>query len=697
MGVTTVQAMAGNVAIEIQTGRIAKQAAGSVTVRMGDTVVLVTACEGPGREGIDFFPLTVEYIAKTYAAGKIPGGFFKREGKPSEKEILSARLVDRPLRPMFASGYRKEVQIIATVVSADETYDADVLAIIGASAALSISHMPFMEPVAAVRVGMVDGQFKVFTTIEETDKGALDMIVAGSADSIVMVEGGVFELSEEKLVEAIMLAHEEIKKLVAIQKDLVAQIGKPKVATPEIPPVSPEIKEAVRTIIGDRLHDISFCGIKGERYAAIDALRAEAVTQLAERFPENSKDISEAFNELEVEDMRSTILDKGVRIGGRALDGIRPISCEMDILPRTHGSALFTRGETQALAIATLGSKLDEQKIDYIQGGYYKSYMLHYNFPPYSVGECKRVGSVSRREVGHGHLAERGLAPILPDEASFPYTIRLVSEILESNGSSSMASVCGCSLALMAAGVPTKCHVAGVAMGLIKDGDKVAVLTDILGTEDHLGDMDFKVTGTRAGVTAIQMDIKIRGITAELMKDALDKARIARLKILDIMDEALPKPRTELSALAPRIMTMNIDRDKIRDIIGPGGKVIRQIQEDTGATINVSDDGTILLVGPSKKEAENARALINGIVAEPEIDSVYTATVKTVVEFGAFAEFLPGREGLIHISELEHRRVAKVDDVVQVGDKVEVKVIGFDRNGKIRLSRKALLPQSDEE
>jgi len=678
------------VKVSIETGRMAKQANGAAIARIGDTMVLATACNGQDSAEGDFFPLTVEYIAKTYAAGRIPGGFVKREGRPSEKEILAARLVDRPIRPLFPHFYRNEVQLICTVISADETYDSDVLAITAASCALCLSDMPFCDPVAGVRIGMVDGALKVFPSLEETETGALDMVVAGTESSIMMVEGGAFELSEDKLIEALLLAHEEIKKLVAIQKDLIARAGKAKV-TVDAPVIEPELVAAVESMVADRIHEISFNGIKQERYSGVAALLKEVQGALAERFPEKEKVIAEIFTEIERRDIRQSILDQAVRIGGRQLDVIRPINCELDVLPRAHGAALFTRGETQALVATTLGTKLDLQHIDNIQGKYDKSYMLHYNFPPYSVGEVKRMGSVSRREIGHGHLAERSLAPVLPSEKSFPYTIRVVSEILESNGSSSMATVCGSSLSLMAAGVPIKTHVAGVAMGLIKEGDRVAILTDILGTEDHVGDMDFKVAGTRDGVTAIQMDIKIAGITPEIMKDALEKARVARFHILGIMESAIAESRKELSAFAPRISTIVIEKDKIREIIGPSGKVIRDIQETTGTTIFVEDDGTVQIAAANKEQRDAALRRIKGIVAEPELGAVYDAVVKTIVDFGAFVEFLPGKEGLVHISELENRRVEKVEDVLQVGDKLQVKLIGFDRFGKVKLSRKALL------
>ena len=682
----------GGVSVSLETGRIAKQANGAVIARIGDTMVLATACSGNIIENTDFFPLTVEYIAKNYAAGKIPGGYFKREGKPSEKEVLSARLVDRPLRPLFPKGLRTEIQIIASVISADETYDADVMAITAASCALCLSDIPFAEPVAAVRVGMVDGALKVFPTLAEIETARLDLIVAGSETSIVMVEGNAGEVSEDVIVDAISLAHGEIKKLVAMQKDLMVKTGVERPAfTPSV--LDEEILAAVSELVKDTLHDLSFVGDKKHRYAGMKQLLADVQLKLAERFPEKEKVIAEALHELEKKDIRSTIIEKGKRIAGRDCDTIRQITCDLDILPRAHGSALFTRGETQALVATTLGTKLDEQHIDNIQGEYDKSYMLHYNFPPFSVGEVKRLGSVSRREVGHGHLAETSLSPILPNEKSFPYTIRIVSEIMESNGSSSMATVCGASLSLMAAGVPVKSHVAGVAMGLIKEGDRYIILTDILGTEDHVGDMDFKVAGTREGVTAIQMDIKIAGVTPQIMRDALAKANIARNRILDIMYQAIPEPRKDLCEYAPRITAIRIDKEKIREIIGPGGKIVRDIQETTGTTIVIEDDGTVQVAAANKSQRDAALKRIRDIVAEPELGAIYDAKVKSIVDFGAFVEFLPGKEGLVHISELDLKRVNRTEDVVKMGDVIRVKLIGFDRFGKVKLSKKALMTQ----
>ena len=698
MSYQKVDATIGGVNVSIETGRMAKQAGGAAVARIGDTMVLSTACAGNELPNSDFFPLTVEYIAKTYAAGKIPGGYFKREGKPTEKEVLSARLIDRPIRPLFPKTYKNELQIVNLVISADETYDADVMAITAASCALCLSDIPFLMPIAAVRVGLVEGGLKVFPTLAEAEAGQMSLIVAGSENSIVMVEGHASEVKEDVVVDAIMLAHTEIKKLIAMEMELVAKAG-----VRREPYKAPEaadeaaIRADVWEIVKDRFHGVSFSGDKKVRYKGVKELLVEVQEKLKEKYPEKVKVVAEALHDIEKEDLRKTILDTGKRIGGRDLDTVRDITVELDILPRAHGSALFTRGETQSLVSATLGTKLDQQHIEDIQGEYEKSYMLHYNFPPFSVGEVKRLGSVSRREVGHGHLAEVALAPILPDEKSFPYTIRVVSEILESNGSSSMATVCGGSLALMAAGVPVKTHVAGVAMGLVTDGTRHAILTDILGTEDHVGDMDFKVAGTRDGVTAIQMDIKIAGVTPELLREALAKAHNARLHILDVMDKAIPAPRKDVSEYAPRITTIMIDKDKIREIIGPGGKVVRDIQETTGTTIFIEDDGSVQVAAANKQQRDAALARIRGIVAEPELGAIYDAKVKSIVDFGAFVEYLPGKEGLVHISELDLKRVNKTEDVVKMGDIVRVKLIGFDRFGKVKLSKKALMMQPQQD
>ena len=695
MAIHNVTTTVDGVEITFETGRIAKQAAGSATVRIGDTMILSTACHGAAKEGLDFFPLTVEYIEKSYAAGKIPGGYFKREAKPSSAEILSARVVDRPIRPLFPDGYNCEVQIINTVISADQKYAADVMAVSSASVALLLSDMPFTDAVAAVRVCKIDGEYKVFPTIEDTHKSTMDIIVAGTADNIMMVEGGAYEVSEAELIEAIMYAHTHIKTLVAAQVELVSQID---VVKEEF--VAPEgrdkaIDERVKEIVGDRLHEYSFNGNKKERYSSLAKLQQEVLETLEEEFPEQEKDIKAAFHDIEYHDMRNTILKEKTRIGGRKLDEVRDISIELDYLPRAHGSAIFTRGETQAMVVTTLGTKGDILRVDNLQNNEDQTYMLHYNFPAYSVGEVKRVGFVSRREIGHGHLAERSLSPVLPPESMFPYTIRVVSEIMESNGSSSMASVCGGSLSLMAAGVPIKEHVAGIAMGLIEDGGDYAILTDILGTEDHLGDMDFKVTGTKGGITAIQMDIKIDGITPELMTEALAQAKEARLHILEKMNAAIPSSRTDVNKHAPAILTTKIPEKKIGELIGPGGKNIKALQEKTGATVNIAEDGTVQVAGENREAAEACIALIDAMMEEPEVGKVYKATVKTVVDFGAFCEYLPGKEGLLHISELDHKRVEKVDEYVKTGDVIDVKLVGIERNGKVRLSLKALKPKPE--
>jgi polyribonucleotide nucleotidyltransferase len=697
MAIHSKSVVVDGVELTLETGRIAKQAGGSATVRIGDSMILTTACNGGAREGMDFFPLTIEFIAKSYAAGKIPGGFFKREAKPSSEEVLMARVIDRPLRPLFPDGYREEVQVINTIISADDVNPADVMAVTSASLALCISDMPFNEPVSAVRVGTVDGKLKIFPSLEATEAGKIDLIVAGTADNIMMVEGGSYEASETELIEAIMFAHESIKAICAMQKELLAEMG-----TKHIDWAAPEgrdsaIDDAVKEIVGDRLHEYSFLGIKEERYGKLAELRQEVLETLEEKFPEQSKDIKGAFHDIEFHDMRDTIVATRKRIGGRGIAEVRAIECELDYLPRAHGSSIFTRGETQALVVATLGTKRDEKIVDGLQKEHKKSYYLHYNFPPYSVGEAKRMGFVSRREIGHGHLAERALAPVLPNESAFPYTIRIVSEIMESNGSSSMASVCGGSMSLMAAGVPIKEHVAGIAMGLIHKSDsEYAILTDILGTEDHLGDMDFKVTGTRGGITAIQMDIKIDGITPELMAEALTQANDARMHILDIMDKAIPCGRTEINQFAPAILTTKIPEKKIGELIGPGGKNIKALQERTGADLSIEDDGTVQISGANRDIAQAGLEAVEAMMEEPEVGKVYDATVKNVVDFGAFCEYLPGKEGLLHVSELDHKRVENVGDYVKTGDKIKIKLVGVERGGKVRLSLKALTPKPED-
>lgn len=683
----------GGKTFTLETGRFAKQAHGAVMARYADTMVLaavVSAAEP--KEGQDFFPLQVEFREKTAAAGKIPGGFFKREGRPTEKEILSARLIDRPIRPMFPKQYFNETQVMVTVYSSDQQHDGDVLGACAASAALLISDIPFDGPIAEVRVGRLDGRFLVNPTFEQLEAGDLDITVAGTEDSIVMVEGESLEVPESDILEALKFAHEHIKALCKVQRDLAAEltITKRPVKEAEYPEGLPD---AVRSLAWNRLKDLARTVLsKDERSAATSKVYEEVQSALAERYPESADVIESLVHDLEKSAMRSTILDDGKRLDGRNLRDIRPITCEVGLLPRTHGSALFTRGETQSLTTATLGTKTDEQILDGLLPETTKRFMLHYNFPPFSVGEVGRLGATSRREIGHGNLAERALKNLVPTEEEFPYTIRIVSDILESNGSSSMATVCAGSLALFDAGVPLKKAVAGIAMGLVKEGDKVAVLSDILGNEDHLGDMDFKVAGTAEGVTAMQMDIKIKGISFEIMQTALEQAREGRMKILEVMNKTLSAPRPELSKYAPRLQTLKIPVDMIGALIGPGGKNIRQIVKDSGAEINIEDDGTVVVAAVERESADKAIAAIMKLTEVPEVGKVYTATVKKIMEFGCFVEILPGKEGLVHISQLDVQRVGKVEDVVKVGDKIDVKLMKIDEEGRLNLSRKALLP-----
>ncbi len=693
MRVTKSMEFAGRT-LSIETGRIAKQASGSALVQYGESVVLVSA-QAADKDDLtkDFLPLTVEYREKFYAAGKIPGGFFKREARPSEKETLSARQVDRPLRPLFPKGWTRETQIIATVLSADGENDSDTLALIGASMALCLSDIPFPGPVGAVRIGYTDGNFTVNPTFEERDEAELVLTVAASEDAIVMVEGSAHEVPEDVVVRALELAHGEIRKILELQKQVLAEgAGKTKTVFKAVGP-SAEMEQAIAAAAQGRLSAANRIRGKAERAEAVKALRNEIIASLADRFAEPGDEglMKSAFARLEKNDLRKMVLDEGLRADGRGPKDIRPITCEVGILPRTHGSALFTRGETQALVVATLGTGADEQKIDALEGESWKSFMLHYNFPPYSVGEVRRLGSVGRREIGHGNLAERALEPVVPAEEQFPYTIRIVSEITESNGSSSMASVCGGSLAMMDAGVTIKAPVAGIAMGLIGENGKYSVLSDILGLEDHLGDMDFKVTGTAAGITAVQMDNKLGGIPFQVLHDALLQAREGRLHILNEMEKGLAKPRTELSQWAPRILRLMIDPDKIRDVIGPGGKTIRKITAETGASVDVEDDGTVKISSVDRDAGEMALKMIEGIVAEAELGAVYTGRVRRIESFGAFVEILPGKDGLVHISELDRGRVEKVEDVVREGDMLTVKVVDIDGDGKVRLSRKAIL------
>ena len=685
----------GSQTLTISTGKWAKLAGGSAVVQLGGTVVLVAASASkvasPNR---DFVPLTVDYRERTYAAGKIPGGFFKREGRPTEKEVLSSRQIDRPIRPLFNKAFPYETQIMATVVSSDQENDADVLALVGASAAMCLSDIPFPEPIAGVRVGRVDGAFVVNPTIGQLDESDMDMVVAGTADNIIMVEGGTREISEADLIGALEFAMEHVRRIVAAQRELVAARGKTK--RPLVaPPDTSELEGVLDRDYRERLRQAIRIPGKEARQEEVDRITTEAVTALKERFAAQEVYIGRLLHDIERDELRRMILNEGVRADGRGTQDIRKVTVEVGVLPRTHGSCLFTRGETQALAVATLGTKSDEQRIEELEGQSWKSYMLHYNFPPFSVGEVRPIRGPGRREIGHGALAERAIEPVIPADTHFPYTIRLVSDILESNGSSSMATVCGSSMALMDAGVPIKAPVAGIAMGLIKEGQQVAVLTDILGVEDHLGDMDFKVTGTREGVTAFQMDTKIGGISFAVMRDALERARQGRLHILEIMERTLSAPRTEMSPYAPRIMIIHINPDKIREVIGPGGKIIKRITEETGAQIDIEDSGEVRIAAVNSEGGKRALELIKNITEDPEVGKVYQGKVRSVVTFGAFVEIVPGRDGLLHISEIEHHRVARTEDVLNVGDMVMVKVIGVDRDGKIKLSRKALLPEPE--
>lgn len=681
--------------LSIETGRVAKQASGAVLVQYGETIVLVTAVSSNDiREGIDFLPLTVDYQEMAYAAGRIPGSFFRREiGRPSEKETLTSRLIDRPLRPLFPKGYRFETQIIATVLSVDQENDPDVLAMVGASAALEVSDIPFNGPVAGIRVGRINGEFILNPTNSQLIDSDINLIVAGSQEAVVMVEGGAKEVAEEDLVQAVFYGHRGIQTILEIQKKLGQAVGKAKKAFP-----APQVDEALRTqvfALGQApLKEALTLNGKKERQDRIHEIQKDLLEELAQDTPDKKKDIKKFFEDLERQLIREMILKEKTRIGGRTYNEVRPISCEVAVLPRTHGSALFTRGETQALAVTTLGTSSDEQRIDSLNGETFRSFMLHYNFPPFSVGEARMLRGPGRREIGHGALADRALKPILPTKEDFPYTIRIVSEILESNGSSSMATVCGASLSLMDAGVPIKSHVAGVAMGLILEQGEVAVLTDILGDEDHCGDMDFKVTGTENGVTALQMDIKIQGVTQEIMGQALRQAQEGRLSILSLMNKTLPQPRTSISDYAPKITTIEINPEKIREVIGPGGKVIRSIVAETGAKIEVEDSGKIIIASSDSQSVDRAIAMIREIVQEVEIGQIYLGKVIKIMDFGAFVEVLPGTEGLVHISQLDNQHVKKVTDVLKEGDEVLVKVLEVDRQGKIRLSRKAALGQS---
>lgn len=685
--------------LTVEVGRVAKQADGACVIRYGDTMVLCAAvgAQTP-REGIDFFPLTVEYREANYAAGRIPGNYFRREGRPNEKEVLTSRMIDRPCRPLFTDGYRNETQVIATVISADPDNNPDVVAITGASCALYLSDIPFSTPIAGVRIGLIDGRYVVNPTYDEIRESRLNLIVAGTEEAIVMVEAGAQEVSEEIMVEALMLAHKEINRLCRWQKELYKALAVEK--RPVAPPVmNEEMLAAVQGNYAERLRAALDTTGQEKRasYSAVDALKKEVVESYSEDPPELQVMAKKIFNHLKETIFRDDILNQRRRPDGRRFSEIRPISCEVGWLPRTHGSALFTRGETQALVTTTLGTKEDEQFMDDLEKGEVKRrFLLHYNFPQYSVGEVGRFGSSSRREIGHGALARRALEGALPDDTTFPYTIRIVSDITESNGSSSMASVCGGTLSLMDAGVPLKSPVAGVAMGLVMEGNKYAILTDIAGAEDHYGDMDFKVAGTHEGITALQMDIKITGVNAQIMAEALEQAKKGRLYILKAMEQALPAARETLSPFAPRIIKIKINPDKIRDVIGPGGKVIRALVEETGAKIDVEDDGTVSIATADSAAAEAAVARIRGLTAEAEIGQTYVGTVNRIVDFGAFVEIFPGTDGLLHISEIADRRIRDVRDELKEGQQIMVKCIGKEGN-KIKLSRKAILRDEDRQ
>ncbi len=674
----------------IESGKIAKQANGACTVQYGDSMVISTVCSGPDPKlGFDFFPLTVEYREKSYAAGKIPGGFFKREARPSEKEIISARIIDRPIRPLFPNDFQSETQCINYIVSHDKENDTDILALIGTGASLAISDVPFEKTVAGARVGRIDGEFIINPTFAQQEECDLCITMAGTADSIAMVEGSGTEVSEADVIDALAFGHDNIKQIIAKIEELRGMCGKEKF---EYTPVSIDdaIKTAVAEIVGDKLKEVNIIADKEGRRNAKKALQNEILEALAGEYPDDARSIKNVFHDLDNKSMRSMILKDNQRIDGRKLDEVREITPETSFLPRAHGSALFTRGQTQALVAVTLGTKMDEQRLDELDGESTKSYMLHYNFPPFCVGEARPIRGTSRREVGHGVLAERALQPVIPSDVDFPYTLRLVSEVLESNGSSSMASVCAGSLAMMDAGVPIKTAVAGIAMGLIQEGDEVRILTDILGDEDHFGDMDFKVAGTNEGITAIQMDIKIDGLDIEVMRKALEQAKVARLHILDKMNAVISTHRESLSQHAPRIISFYINPTKIGEVIGPGGKMNRSIVEETGAKVDIEDDGKVLVASVDAQAGQAAVAIIQGIVEDPEPGKTYLGRVTRIIEFGAIVEILPKTDGLVHISELDMGRVGQVEDICKLGDEMKVKVLGIDGD-RVRLSRRAVL------
>ena len=690
---TLLNAEIGGKTLSIQTGKVAKQASGSVVVQYGDTIVLVTAVSANNERDVDFLPLSVDYQEKIYAAGRIPGNYFRREiGRPSEKETLTARLIDRPIRPLFPKDYRFETQVIATVLSMDQENDPDTLAMLGASAALEISDIPFAGPIASVRVGRIDGQLKVNPSIQELENSDINIIVAGSKTGVVMVEGGADIVSEADMLEAIFFGHSAMQPLIDLQLKLKETHGvaKREFSPPERDPnlvsqlessATPPLKEAI--LIADKM----------QRQKAVRTVKAEIFENLGEDYLERRDEVFAILKDLQKQISRDLILNEGRRIDNRRFDEIRPIACEAGILPRPHGSALFTRGETQVLGVLTLGSGQDEQRVETLSGEEFRPFMLHYNFPPYSVGEVKRMGGPSRRDIGHGGLSTRAIEKILPPKEKFEYTIRLVSEVFESNGSSSMGTVCSCVMALMDGGVPITAPVAGIAMGLVKEGDQTVILSDILGDEDHTGDMDFKVAGSSQGITALQMDIKIHELSRDIMDKALEQARAGRQHILDKMLEAIQEPREEISPYAPTIVTVKINPDKIRDIIGPGGKTIRAIQSETNTSIEITDDGSVKIAAFSKEEADASLEMVNEITKEAEVGAIYEGTVVKITDFGAFVQIMPGTDGLVHISQLANRRVTKVTDVVKEGQKLKVKVLEIGRDGKIRLSHKAVLDE----
>jgi polyribonucleotide nucleotidyltransferase len=690
----------GGKKITIETGRIAKQAGGSVVVRRGDSMVLTTVCvSNDAREGQDFFPLTVEFQEKTYAAGKIPGGFFKREGKLSENEVLTSRLIDRPIRPLFPDGFMNEVQVIATVISADKENDTDTLGLIGASAALMISNCPFKESVAGVRLGRVNGKFIVNPTPKELEASDLNVLVAGTASSIIMVEGEASQVDEKTMLEGIFFAHKEMQDIIRVQNEMAKELGKAKLEWTKVTPPA-EIITFVDSKARGPLAEALKMTDKIKRYTTKDSIKKTVKTEAVEKFVTEELDktavgkiVSNRLEELASEIVRAEILNNKRRIDGRDLMTVRPISIETSVLPRSHGSALFTRGETQALVTCTLGAEEDSQTIDSLLGSYDRHFILHYNFPPFSVGEIKMLRGPSRRDIGHGNLAHNGLSRLVPDKKEFPYTIRIVSDILESNGSSSMATVCGSSLAMMDAGIPFTEPVAGIAMGLIAEGDKIEVLTDILGDEDHLGDMDFKVIGTKKGITGFQMDTKISGISAAVMEKALNQAKTARLHILEKMNAAISAPRAEMSPYAPKVRKINVRQSKIKDVIGPGGKNIKGVIEATGVKIDINDDGVVNIFSADPEMTAKAVELIEALTGEVEVGRIYEGTVRKLMDFGAFVNIVPGTDGLCHISEIQEGRVNRVEDVLSEGDKVFVKVLEIDRQGRIRLSRKAAMAE----